>query len=177
MIIKNLKSFNLKQRFYKINIEFIFLLILLIITLVSLNFYNSQKDLKIEKWLNFLDNSYLKKTIDHALSSQKPRFVEVNYTIKLGEKLKNVLINYQIPDYEVNRLIDTLSKKTNLKNLKTNAQIKFLYDSKKNEIIKFIYPISKSKKIVLTKSNNKQDFISSEIITNLNKRARLSYLC
>ena len=84
MIIKNLKSFNLKQRFYKINIEFIFLLILLIITLVSLNFYNSQKDLKIEKWLNFLDNSYLKKTIDHALSSQKPRFVEVNYTIKLS---------------------------------------------------------------------------------------------
>ena len=169
-IIKNLKNYNIKHSINKINIEFLFLLILLIITLISLNFYNTQKDLKIEKWLNFLDNSYLKKTIDHALSSQKPRFVEVNYNIKLGEKLKNVLIKYQIPEYEVNRLVDALSKKTNLKNLKVNTQIKFLYDNKKNEIIKFTYPLSKSKKIVLSKSNNKQDFLSSEIITNLNKK-------
>ena len=66
-----------------------------------------------------------------------------------------------------------MSKKTNLKNLKINTKIKFLFDNKENEIVKFEFPITKSKRILLSKLKNQEEFFYSEIITNLNKKLLL----
>ncbi len=85
MKIKYFKNINFK---YKVKIEFLFLSVLLLISFLSLNFYNKQKAINSEKWLNVLNNTYLKKTIEHALSSQKPRFLDVNYKVETGESLK-----------------------------------------------------------------------------------------
>ena len=142
MKIKYFKNLNFK---YKVKIEFLFLSFLLFISFLSLNFYNKQKAINSEKWLNVLNNTYLKKTIEHGLSSQKPRFLEVNYKVETGESLKKILLKYSIPESEINNLINSLSKKTNLKNLKVNTEIKFLFDNKENEIVKFEFPITKVK--------------------------------
>ena len=170
MKIKYFKNLNFK---YKVKIEFLFLSVLLLISFLSLNFYNKQKAINSEKWLNVLNNTYLKKTIEHALSSQKPRFLDVNYKVETGESLKKILLKYSIPESEINNLINSLSKKTNLKNLKVNTEIKFLFDNKENEIVKFEFPITKSKRILLSKLKNQEEFFYSEIITNLNKKLLL----
>ncbi len=170
MKIKYFKNLNFK---YKVKIEFLFLSFLLFISFLSLNFYNKQKAINSEKWLNVLNNTYLKKTIEHGLSSQKPRFLEVNYKVETGESLKKILLKYSIPESEINNLINSLSKKTNLKNLKVNTEIKFLFDNKENEIVKFEFPITKSKRILLSKLKNQEEFFYSEIITNLNKKLLL----
>ena len=66
-----------------------------------------------------------------------------------------------------------MSKKTNLKNLKVNTEIKFLFDNKENEIVKFEFPITKSKKFYFLSLKNQEEFFYSEIITNLNKKLLL----
>ena len=170
MKIKYFKNINFK---YKVKIEFLFLSVLLLISFLSLNFYNKQKAINSEKWLNVLNNTYLKKTIEHGLSSQKPRFLEVNYKVETGESLKKILLKYSIPESEINNLINSLSKKTNLKNLKVNTEIKFLFDNKENKIVKFEFPLTKSKRILLSKLKNQEEFFYSEIITNLNKKLLL----
>ena len=154
----------------KIKIEFIFLLVLVFITFISLNFYNNKRQAQIHTWINILNNSYLKKTINYGLSKQEPRFIEKRYLIKAGENLKNVLVNHSVPRSEVEKIINILSTKTDLKKLKENDQIEFIYDRKENEIKELIYPLSKSKRIYLVRDGLKNDFKITEIITNLNKK-------
>ena len=154
----------------KIKIEFLFLLVLVFITFISLNFYNNKRQAQIHTWINILNNSYLKKTINYGLSKQEPRFIEKRYLIKAGENLKNVLVNHSVPRSEVEKIINILSTKTDLKKLKENDQIEFIYDRKENEIKELIYPLSKSKRIYLVRDGLKNDFKITEIITNLNKR-------
>ena len=107
----------------KIKIEFLFLLVLVFITFISLNFYNNKRQAQIHTWINILNNSYLKKTINYGLSKQEPRFIEKRYLIKAGENLKNVLVNHSVPRSEVEKIINILSTKTDLKKLKENDQI------------------------------------------------------
>ncbi len=154
----------------KIKIEFLFLLVLVFITFISLNFYNNKRQAQIHTWINILNNSYLKKTINYGLSKQEPRFIEKRYLIKAGENLKNVLVNHSVPRSEVEKIINILSTKTDLKKLKENDQIEFIYDRKENEIKELIYPLSKSKRIYLVRDGLKNDFKITEIITNLNKK-------
>ena len=165
-----LNIINILRAKFKIKIEFIFLSLLILITFISLNFYNLQRQILTEEWVSLINNTYLKKSVDFTFSQQQPRYLEKKHIIKKGENLKNILLNYDVPEIEVNNIIIALSKKIKLKNLKSNQEIKFLYDRKENVIKEFTYPITKSKQIYLVKDKITDNFLISEVITNLNRR-------
>ena len=165
-----LNIINIVRAKFKIKIEFIFLSLLILITFISLNFYNFQRQILTEEWVSLINNTYLKKSVDFTFSQQQPRYLEKKHVIKKGENLKNILLNYDVPEIEVNNIIIALSKKIKLKNLKSNQEIKFLYDRKENVIKEFTYPITKSKQIYLVKDKITDNFLISEVITNLNRR-------
>tara|TARA_Y100000992_G_C21264841_1_gene493418 strand:- start:794 stop:2095 length:1302 start_codon:yes stop_codon:yes gene_type:complete len=165
-----LNIINIVRAKFKIKIEFIFLSLLILITFISLNFYNLQRQILTEEWVSLINNTYLKKSVDFTFSQQQPRYLEKRHVIKKGENLKNILLNYDVPEIEVNNIIIALSKKIKLKNLKSNQEIKFLYDRKENVIKEFTYPITKSKQIYLVKDKITDNFLISEVVTNLNRR-------
>ena len=165
-----LNIINILRAKFKIKIEFIFLSLLILITFISLNFYNLQRQILTEEWVSLINNTYLKKSVDFTFSQQQPRYLEKKHIIKKGENLKNILLNYDVPEIEVNNIIIALSKKIKLKNLKSNQEIKFLYDRKENVIKEFTYPITKSKQIYLVKDKITDNFLISEVVTNLNRR-------
>jgi len=64
-----------------------------------------------------------------------------------------------------------LSKENKLNNLKTNQIIIFTIDqSENNQITMLIFPISRTKKIQLTRNSTSDNFKKKEIITNLSKK-------
>jgi murein DD-endopeptidase MepM/ murein hydrolase activator NlpD len=80
------------------------------------------------------------------------------------------LKSYSIPSEEILEIKKNLNSDYNLNNLKTNLDIKFTIDQSSNEkIIYFLFPISRTKKIQLTRNLDTDTFRKKEIITNLNK--------
>jgi len=64
-----------------------------------------------------------------------------------------------------------LSKENKLNNLKTNQIIIFTIDqSENNKITNLLFPVSRTKKIKLTRDSISENFKKKEIVTNLNKR-------
>ena len=91
--------------------------------------------------------------------------------VSKGENFNNILKNYNISSNEITKITNALSKIQKSNKLKINQVIKLTVDqSEDKKIIYLLYPISKTKKIEITKNLKTNDFVKKEIITNLNKR-------
>tara|TARA_Y100000996_G_C22525673_1_gene644332 strand:- start:335 stop:1414 length:1080 start_codon:yes stop_codon:yes gene_type:complete len=91
--------------------------------------------------------------------------------VSKGENFNNILKNYNISSNEITKITNALSKIQKSNKLKINQVIKLTVDqSEDKKIIYLLYPISKTKKIEITKNLKTNDFVRKEIITNLNKR-------
>ncbi len=155
----------------KKNLEFTFLLVLLIATFISVKIYNVNKNVINENYKNLINNTYFQKSIKHVLDNIKPKYVNITHIVSKGETFNNILKNYQIPKSEIQKIIKILSKENKLNKLKTNQIIQFTIDkSNNNKITNIIFPVTRTKKIQLTKNSVSESFIKKEIITNLNKK-------
>ena len=77
--------------FLRKNVEIVLLIFLLIISVFITQLYNFNTK-KIQKdYLNIIRNSYFKKSINHFFSNLKPKFEKIEYKIKPGDSLFNVL--------------------------------------------------------------------------------------
>ena len=77
---------------------------------------------------------------------------------------------YLIPSEEILEIKKNLNSDYNLNTLKTNLDIKFTIDQSNKKISSFLFPISRTKKILLTKNLDTNLFEKKIIITNLNKK-------
>ena len=79
--------------------------------------------------------------------------------------------SYSIPSEEILKIKKNLDSDYNLSNLKTNFDIKFTIDQSNNKkITSFLFPVSRTKKIQLTRNLDTDIFEKKTIITNLNKK-------
>jgi len=155
----------------KKNLEFAFLLLLIIFTIFSVKIYNVNKHVINQNYINLINNTYFQKSIKHVFDNLEPKFVDITHIISKGETLNKILNNYQIPKNEINEIIKVLSKENKLNKLKTNQIIEFTIDrSENNKITNFLFPISRTKKIQLTRNSISDNFKKRKIITNLNKK-------
>ena len=165
-----LKFFKI-QRIIKKNLEFAFLLLTIIVTILSVRVYNVNKNVINQNYINLINNTYFQKSIKHVFKNLKPKFIDINHKVSKGETFNKILNNYQIPKNEIQKIIKILSKKNKLNKLKTNQIIIFTIDkSKNNKITNLLFPISRTKKIQLTKDSISENFKKKEIVTNLNKK-------
>ena len=165
--------FNLNKitKLIKRNIEITFLFGLIIITIVSTKLYNNEKNLVNEKYKSILNNIYFQKSINHVFDNLIPRYKNIVHKISSGETFDKILNSYSIPADEIIEIKKQINSDYNLNNLKTKLDIKFTIDQSNNKkIISFIFPVSRTKKIQLTKNLESNLFEKKIIITNLNKK-------
>ena len=163
--------FNKIQKLVKKNTEIAFLFLLIITTILSTSFYNSEKEITKKNFKDVVNNIYFQKSLNHIFNNLNPRFKNIEHKIAKGETFNKILKKYSISSAEINKVNNNLSKKYNLNNLKTNLIIKFIIDESNNrKITKFIFPVSRTEKIQLTRNLQTNLFEKKIIITNLNKR-------
>ena len=163
-------SSNKIIKLIKKNIEITFLFLLLFITITSTSFYNNQKLLVNENYKDVINNIYFQKSINQILNNLSPRYKDINHKISKGETFNKILNNYSISNDKVKEIKQILSSNSNLNNLKTNLDIKFTIDQSNKSIKTFIFPISRTKKIQLTRNLETNIFEKKIIITNLKKK-------
>ena len=165
-----LKLFKI-QRIIKKNLELAFLLLAIIVTILSVRIYNVNKNVINQNYINLTNNTYFQRSIKYVFDNLEPKFIEITHKVSKGETFNKILNNYKIPKSEIQKIIKILSKENKLNNLKTNQIIIFTIDqSENNKITNLLFPVSRTKRIQLTRDSISENFKKKEIVTNLNKR-------
>ena len=146
------------------NLNILGLIFLTFITILVSSYFNYQKKIEAQKFNNFLDNIYLKKTLNQMINNLQPRYIIYNHKIKSGETFDKILENYPISKEEIIAVKENLSKKININKLKTNQKIQITLDQTDNKIKNLIFEISNTERISLSRDNQDTKF-NQEIIT------------
>ena len=155
----------------KKNLEIFLLIFLLIITIFITQFYNFNNK-KIEKdYLQIFRNSYFKKTVNYFFTNLKPKFENVEYKIKTGDNLVNILNNLSVNEKDIKKIVKLL-KNTDAQNLIENQTLKLTIENNENfkGISNILIPVSKSRKLEIYKELKNNEFVKREIVTNLEKK-------
>jgi murein DD-endopeptidase MepM/ murein hydrolase activator NlpD len=164
-------SLNKVTKLIKRNIQITFLLTLILVSFFSTKFYNDNKSLVNQNYRDTFNNIYFQKSINHIFDNLIPRYKHIDHKISSGETFDKILNNYSIPSEKVLEIKKNLNSDYSLNNLKTNLDIKFIIDQSNNKkIISFLFPISRTKKIQLTRNLDTGLFEKKTIITSLNKK-------
>ena len=164
-------SSNKIIKIIKKNIEITFLFLLLFITISGTSIYNEKKVLIDENYKNLINNIYFQKSINQIFDNLVPRYKNINHKVSSGEMFDKILNSYSIPSEEINQIKKKLNSDYDINNLKPNLEIKITIDQSNNKkIISFLFPISRTKKIQLTRNLDKDIFEKKTIVTNLNKK-------
>ena len=165
-----LKLFKI-QRIIKKNLELAFLLLAVIVTILSVRIYNVNKNVINQNYINLTNNTYFQRSIKYVFDNLEPKFIDITHKVSKGETFNKILNNYKIPKSEIQKIIKILSKENKLNNLKTNQIIIFTIDqSENNKITNLLFPVSRTKRIQLTRDSISENFKKKEIVTNLNKK-------
>jgi murein DD-endopeptidase MepM/ murein hydrolase activator NlpD len=167
MIFSSNKIINLIKK----NIEIVFLFLLILIVIASTTLYNNKKIITNKNYKNLINNIYFQKSIHQIFNNLTPRYKNIVHKISSGETFNKILNKYSIPNKEILEVKKNLNSDYNLNNLKTNLDIKFIIDRSNNKkIVSFLFPMSRTKKIQLTRNLNTNLFEKKIIVTNLNKK-------
>ena len=154
----------------KKNLEIFSLIILIFITAISTSYFNYQKSLSSKTYNNFIENVYLKKTLNHLVENLEPKYKKVKHKIKNGETFDKILEDYSIEKSEIYKIKNSLKKKVNLNKLNTKQIIQFSLDKTNNKIDEFTFQISNTKKIFLKRSFEKDKFSEEILSIQLDKK-------
>ncbi len=155
----------------KKNLEIFLLISLLIITIFITQFYNFNTK-KIERdYLQIIRNSYFKKTVNYFFTNLKPKFENVEYKIKNGDNLVNILNNLSVNEKDIKKIVKLL-KNTDAQNLIENQTLKLTIENNENfkGISNILIPVSKSRKLEIYKELKNNEYVKREIVTNLEKK-------
>ena len=158
--------------FMRKNTEVFLLILLLIFSTLFIQLYNFQSKKVNNEYLKILRNTYFKKTINHIFFNLTPRYEEIDYSVKGGQTLKDILKEFSVKDEEIKKLFSVINKKDTNK-IRSNQTINIVLDnSDKNnkKILSLLIPVSKTRKIQILKNIETGQLKKEEIVTNLTKR-------
>ncbi len=154
----------------KKNLELVFLICTALIVILLVQSFNLIKEQRKKHFFDVLNNLYFEKTLISVFNNLEPKYLDIEHKIISGESFNSIFDKYEIPKSEVNKVKKILSKKEKINKLKINQTIKFTLDvSDSKKIINLLYPVSRTKKIKITRNLAKDNFEYSEIITDLKK--------
>ena len=148
----------------KKNFEISILILLISITTILVANFNYRKNITYQNYISFINNIYLKKTLNHVFNNLEPKYKKVNHKIKSGETFDKILNNYSINKKEIELIKKNLTKKVNFNKLNTKQSIQFSLDQTNNKIKEFTFQISNTEKIYLTRNIDNNRF-NQEILT------------
>ena len=152
------------------NYEFFFILLLILISVVIMQVYNSSKIQAQKEYFKILNNLYFQKTVKNVFDNFSPKYINVEHVVVQNESLNSILKKYKVSDKELKLVMNELKSKLKNNALKINQKIYFTINKKDNIISKFTFPVSKTKKILLIRESENNKFIATDIVTNLSKK-------
>ena len=157
--------------FFKKNLEIFLLVVLLIITIFITQLYNSNTKKIQRDYLEIIRNSYFKKSVNYFFSNLKPKFEDIEYKIKNGDTLVNILDSFSVDKKDIQEIVKLL-KENGTQNLYQNKILKITLENNGNltGVSNIIIPVSKSRKFQVYKDYEQNTFLKNEIITNLERR-------
>ena len=152
------------------NFEFFFVLLLILISIIITQVYNSSKSQAQKQYIKILNNLYFQKTVRDVFNNFSPKYVNIEHIVTRNENLNSILKKYEINEKESELISKELNSKLPNYTLQINQKINFTINKKDNKISKFTFPLSKTKKILLIRELENDKFVSKDIVTNLIKR-------
>ncbi len=150
--------------------HFIWLILLIIITILVTNFYETNRDSQYKNLIKTLNNFYFKKTLSKITSELEDRYLEFEYLVKEGDNYENIINRVDISKKERNLFLDIVKKNKKIKILKPNQKIYFKIDKKNSpRIEEFTIEINKKKEINYTRDFEKNIFKENIIEKELTK--------
>ena len=162
-------NFSLSKIKIQKNLELFFVLLLILISIAITQIYNISRETSKREHINLINNIYFQKTVNNIFSNFEPKFLNISHKVAKNETLNSIFKTYKIPNKEINLILNNLSKKDEINNLKINEIIEINIDKFENKVAKLLLPVSKTKKIEFIRNFQKDLFIRKEIITNLKK--------
>ena len=156
-MLKNLKH-NIRKNF-----EIFFLILLILFASFFTSYFNFKNNNNKKIYDDFINNIYLKKTLNHLINNLEPKYKKIKHKINTGETFDKILEKYSIEKKEIIKIKQSLQKKINLNKLNTKQIIQFSLDKTNNKITEFTYQISNTEKIYL-KRNIQEDVFNEEIL-------------
>ena len=160
----------ISQIFKKGNRTIFSLTLLMIVTVIAMNYHNYKKNVNETNIKNLINNIYFKKTLTSIFDQLNPKFERVNHIVLKGQSLSNILEKYSVNNDELKLIQKSLKKKYKINNLKINDLLEFTVDRSNSKIIELSYPISRTKKIYLSRSEDFKTFNEKIITTKLIKK-------
>ena len=153
----------------KKNFEIFLLLTLILITAISTTFFNYQKKIQYDTYNNFIENIYLKKTLNHLINNLNPKYKKIKHKIQSGETFDKILKQYLVEKDEIIKIKNILQRTVDLNKLDTKQSIHIKIDKTNNKITEFTYQISNTKKIYLKRNLQNDKFNEKILSVKLNK--------
>ena len=163
-MLKSLKNILKK------NIEILALILLTITIIIVITHLNYSKKNTQQTYINFINNIYLRKTVNNIFDNLEPKYKKINHKVKSGETFDKILSGYFINKNEIIKIKKNLSKEVDLNKLNTKQNIQFILDQTNNKIKTFIFQISSTKKIYLKRNLDTNKFNQKTLIIKLNKK-------
>jgi len=141
-----------------------------LIAIITTYFNYSKKELIESNFNNFIDNIYLKKTLNHLIDNLEPKYQKFHHKIKSGETFDKILKNYSIDKREIIIIKKNLEEKINLNKLNTKQSLEFSLDKTNNKITEFIFKISNTEKVYLKRNIDNNQFKQETLTIKLDKK-------
>ena len=158
------------SRIIKNNVYLLLLIFLLLFTILITNFYSINKKRNENNLLNFLNNSYLKKSINLVVNNLTPKFSYINLEVQKGDTFAKIIKQLNLPSRERELIIKKLSKFKFINKLYDGQKISFKLDnSEPIKVIEISVEQSKTKTFVFNRKDSLNKFERKEISKNLNQ--------
>ena len=139
---KKIRSLFLK------NLNIFPLIFLILITILTTSYFNIKKNINFQKYNNFINNIYLKKTLSEIINNLEPRYKTYNHKIKSGETFDKILEVYSIDKKEIKELKKNLLEKVNINKLNTGQKIQISVDKTNNKVSNLFFKLQILKKFI-----------------------------
>jgi len=158
------------NKFFRNSSDHLILIIIIVATVLIVNFYSANKNYQNQKLLDAFENIYLKKTSKHIIENLNPKFSYINIKVNKGDSFEKIVNNLNISKSEKEIIITNLSKFKFIKNLFQGQNIYFkLNNVNPVKIVEISVQKSKTKNVIFSRNKNLSKFEYLEIEKNLKK--------
>ena len=154
----------------KVYAHFIWLILLMSISVLVINYYNQYQKNQVEYLIKSLDNIYFHKSFKNIASKLKPRYIKINYISKAGDTYESIINNLKINKIEKKLFLKSIAKHKSLKILRTGKKFFFKIDQMdKPKILEFKIETGKKNEMYFSRILDKEIFSSKLIEKNFSK--------
>ena len=158
------------RKIIKNNLYLILLIFLLFFTILITNFYSTNKENNENNLINFLNNSYLKKSLNSIVNNLTPKFSYIDFEVEKGDTFEKIVKQLNLSATEKELIVNKLSKFKFVNNLYKGQKISFkINNSKPIKVFEISIEKSKTKVFVFDRKDGLDKFEHKEISKNLNQ--------